>query len=475
MPGCSIRICALAAALLAGAAAHAQTLPAYGLTLIAAPSGSAGLTPAALNATGQVTGSIAFFAGQPSHVFIFAGGTLTDLGTLVYPGSATYGSATGQSITATGTIVGTVTDPGNPPQWQFGFIYTANGVLEPLTMLTGFPFCTATATNAQGLIVGTCSNTTESIATLYTNGTPQQIGPSGATANAVNDYNQVAAAGTPAFLYDNGTITTLPLLAGGSASTQSSATSINNAGQAVGWQLNGSSYQSFFYSNGATTALAGVPASAVPPALSMNNAGQVVGYTATTGTATPVPFFFAHGLMTPLNSLVSATDPSKRYVTLTMAYAINDSGQIIASGTDSRTPGTTRAYLLTPTSPFSSSVDLQASVTTIGVGSSFTLFWTTQNLASCEATGGSGNDGWQGSVPANGGQQGVKETKGGDYTFTLTCTSSSGSTEDAEAMVTVTAPPTPPASGGGALDGATLAALIACGLSGALRRRRRSA
>jgi probable HAF family extracellular repeat protein len=473
MPGRLIRFCALAAALCAGSV-QAQSLPAYGLTLIAAPSGSAGLTPAALNATGQVTGSIAFFAGQASHAFLYSGGTLTDLGTLPFPGSATFGSATGQSITAIDGIVGTVTDPGTPPQWQFGFIYSAGGALEPLNMLTGFPFCTATATNAQGTIVGACSNTTETIATIYQNGTPQQIGPSGATANAVNDYNQVAATGTPGFLYANGTLTPLPLLSGGSANTQSGATSVNNAGQAVGWQLNGSSYQSFFYSNGATTALAGVPVSAVQPALSMNDAGQIVGYTATSSTATPVPFFFAHGLMTPLNALLSATDPSQRYVTLTMAYAINDSGQIIASGTDSRAPGTTRAYLLTPTSPFSSSVDLQASVTTIGVGSSFTLFWTAQNLASCSADGGSGNDGWQGSVPANGGQQVVKETKGGDYTFTLNCTSSSGSMENAQAMVTVTAPPTPPASGGGALDAGTLAAWLAV-LAGARRRGRRSA
>ncbi len=262
-------------------------------------------------------------------------------------------------------------------------------------MLTGFPFCTATGiAGSGGLIVGSCSNVTGSIATMYVNGTPQQIGPTGAAANAVNDYNQVAASGTPAFIYDNGTVTNIPLLTGGSASTKSSATSINNAGQAVGWQLSGTTYQTFFYSYGTTTALTGVPDSAVQPAVAINNAGQIVGYTAAGSSAIAVPFFFAHGLMSNLNTLVSVSDPSGRYVTLTMAYGINNTGQIIASGTDSRTPGVTNAYLLTPISPFSPSLHLEAIATTVVEGTPFTLFWTSQSLTGCTASGGSGSDDW---------------------------------------------------------------------------------
>ncbi len=466
MPRSSVRYGALAGLLIA-AAAHAQTLlPAYGITLIPAPSGSAGITPAAISSGDQATGSIAFFAGQAAHAFLYTGGAVIDLGTLPYPGSTNYGSATGQSISDGGVIVGNITDTGIPPMWQFGFLYSANGVLEPLNTLTGFPFCTATAVNNSNLIVGSCSNLTESIATMYVSGTPQQIGPTGAAANAVNDYSQVAARGTPGFIYDNGTVTNIPLLSGGSASTQSSATSINNAGQAVGWQLNGTTYQSFFYSYGATTALTGVPGSGVQPAVSINNAGQIVGYTATGSSATAVPFFFAHGLMSNLNALVSATDPSKPYVTLTLAYGINDGGQIIASGTDSRTPGVTNAYLLTPTSPFSPSLDLEASATTVAAGTAFTLFWTAQSLSGCTASGGSGSDGWQGPMQANGGQQQVKETMAASYDFTLNCTSAGGAMQDSTVTVTVTAKPAiRPHSGGGALDLVTLGALLAFALA----------
>jgi hypothetical protein len=207
MPGSSVRYGALAAVLIA-AAGHAQTpaLPPYSITLISAPPGSAGITPAAISSGDQATGSIAFFAGQAAHSFImYTNGTVVDIGTLPYPGSATFGSATGQSISNGGVIA--VTDTAIPPTWQFGFTYDASGVLEPLNMLTGSPLCTATGVNDSSLIVGSCSNGTESIATMYVNGTPQQIGPTGAAANAVNEYSQVAASGTPAFIYDNGTLT----------------------------------------------------------------------------------------------------------------------------------------------------------------------------------------------------------------------------------------------------------------------------
>ena len=466
MPGSSVRYGALAGLLIA-AAAHAQTVrPAYGITLIPAPSGSAGITPAAISSGDQETGSIAYFAGQAAHAFLYTSGTVIDLGTLPYPGSTNFGSASGQSISDGGVIVGNITDTGIPPMWQFGFMYTANGVLAPLNMLAGFPLCTANAVNNSNLIVGSCSNLTASIATMYVNGTPQQIGPTGAAANAVNDYSQVAARGTPGFIYDNGTVTNIPLLSGGSASTQSSATSINNAGQAVGWQLNGTTYQTFLYSYGATTALTGVPGGGVQPAVSINNAGQIVGYTAAGSSATAVPFFFAHGLMSNLNALVSATDPSKRYVTLTLAYGINDSGQIIASGTDSRAPGVINAYLLTPTSPFSPSLDLEASATTVAVGTAFTLFWTAQSLSGCTASGGGGSDGWQGPMQANGGQQQVKETMAASYDFTLNCSSAGGAMQDSTVTVMVTAKPTiPPLSGGGALDLVTLGALLALALA----------
>jgi hypothetical protein len=472
MSGLKLAQAAVALLVVTAAEAQAPALPGYTLTLISPPAGASAIVPTAINSTGEVTGSIVYAPGQAAHAFIWTFGppvALMDIGTLPYPGSATYGSATGMSFTDRG-VVGTVVDPGTPPMWSFGFSYGSQG-LSPLSNLTGFPFCTATGINTQSssnaLIVGSCNNTQETIGVIYVNSQAQQFGSSGISANAVNDFGQIAASGMPAFLYATpaDTITKIPLLSGGNSSTQASASSVNNAGQAVGWQQTSSgTYESFYYDNGSTTALAGVPTSTIQPGLSINNAGQIVGYTATAAAPTPAPFLFAHGLSTNLNTLISGTDPNKRFVTLTNAYAINDAGQIVATGTDSRSPGVTGAYVLSPTSPVTASVNLQASVSTVVAGTPFTLYWTAQGLTGCTASGGSGKDGWSGTVSFTGGQQQLTETaaQSDPYNFTLTCTQSNGGFVDSEASVTVTAKPAPPHdSGGGAVDPLLLVALAA--------------
>lgn len=464
---------ALLAALIGNASAAAPTPPSYGLTLIPVPSGATAVVPAAINASGAVTGALSFPPGIPSHVFIYSGATLTDLGSLPYPGSATYGTTVGQSINADGVIVGTVTDPGVPPMWSFGFLYSDNGVLGPLANASGFVFCTATGVNSSGLISGGCTSPVagQTIAVDYLNGMAMQLGPTGTAAaavagTAVNDSGQVVASGGAPFIAVGNTTTAIPLLASSPSGTQSNPSAINNAGQVVGWQLSGSTYQSFFYVNGATTSLAGVPASVLQPGLALNNAGQVVGYTQASSTAARVPFFLANGLYSNLNSLVSSSDPNQRYVTLTNAYGISDAGVIVATGTDSRTPGVSNAYLLTPSTALPVSVQLSSSVSSVQIGTTFTLAWTDQSAASCVATGGSGTDGWKGNVAINGGQQQVREVNPASYTFTLTCTDASSHSVASLAAVTVTSKPAPPPnSGGGALDELLLAALGLLALS----------
>jgi hypothetical protein len=433
------------------------------------------VVPAAINASGAVTGALTFPPGIPSHVFLYSGGTLTDLGTLTYPGSATYGAAVGQSINAAGVIAGTVSDPGSPPMWSFGFLYDSTGVLNQLANASGFVFCTATGVNSSSLIVGGCTSTlaSQSIAVDYLDGMAQQLGPSGGTATpvagtAVNDSGQVTASGAAPFIAQSTTttVTSIPLLASSPAGTQSNPTAINNAGQIVGWQLSGNSYQGFFYGNGTSSALIGVPVSVTQPAIALNNAGQVVGFTQTSSTSPVVPFFLAGGVYSNLNTLISASDPNQPYVTLTSAYAISDAGWIVATGTDSRTPGLTNAYLLTPTTAFPLSVQLSASVTSVQVGSSFTLAWTDQSAASCAASGGSGTDGWKGNLSVSGGQQQVHEVNAGVYMFTLTCKDASSHSVDSTTEVTATSKPTPPSGGGGgALDVLLLALLGALTLA----------
>jgi probable HAF family extracellular repeat protein len=473
MTGVGIRRGALAVALIAAAALApaARASPSYSITIIPLPANAASLTPTALNNNGQVTGSLQF-QGQSSHAFLYSGGVVTDLGTLLYPGSVIQGNATGQAINDAGVIVGTFSDPVSD-SWSYGFV-SSSGSLTALNGSSGYTNCTATGintssnSNASSLIVGGCSNPTLNTAfsAVYSSsGTPQGVGPTGGSAYGVNAYGQVAAVGSSSgFIYDsNGaTVTTISPVETTSAPMPANPTAINNAGEVVGWQGSGTSYVGFLYQNvqkGTSTELP-FPLSTTPPVLSINNAGQIVGSAATTSGAM-LPYLTVGGALTNVNALISTTDPNQRYITFVNAYAINDSGQILAAGVDSRT-GLTGAYLLTPTTAWPANVTLAASVSTVVAGTAFTLWWIDQTVTSCTASGGSGSDGWQGNVAINGGQMQITESTAGSYSYTLTCATSFGSVAST-ATVTVSKKSSGGSSsgGGGALDGALLAVLLA--------------
>ncbi|HSY04920.1 MAG TPA: hypothetical protein VK803_03170 [Steroidobacteraceae bacterium] len=446
------------------ASAAAPPLPSYMLTPIPIPAAAASVTATAINASGEVTGSIGF-ATQPAHVFLFSQGALSDLGTLTYPGLALPGAASGQSINASGVIVGTFMDPVNQ-LWSFGFTYS-NGTLAPLLIASGYTNCTATGLDAAGLIIGGCTSPQSAVsafAAIYVDGMPQAIGPAGGSANAVNDYGQVAAFGTSGgFIYDNvsAAVTAIPALAAAASMQPAVPAAINNAGQVVGWQAVSAGFAAFLYVDGATLPLTAVPDSTVMSALSINNAGQIAGSTVATAAGAAMPFFLANGTLSNLNALVDAADPNKPFVTLTAANAINDRGWIAATGVDSRT-AQTAGYLLIPVTPFPVSVAVLAAATAV-TGTSFTIAWTAQSATACTASGGSGSDGWKGSATADGGQLQLTETAAGTYDFTLQCTGANG-VASSTAKVTVAAAMTPGlkgSSGGGALGLDTLAALLA--------------
>jgi len=469
MRGLIIQISGLVLALAASLCAYAAApvLPAYSLTLIPEPPHASQLVPTAINSSGQVTGSILWFPGQPAHAFIYSDGVLTDIGTLVYPGSNIIGGASGLSINDAGIVVGTVADP-FALSWSFGFVYE-NGKMTGLQGATGFPNCTATAINDLQLIVGGCSSLASSFAAIYTNNTPQPIGSAGGLATAVNAYGQVVVAGTTSgFVYDNGVVTTIPAISGSSPMQVPKPLAINNAGQVVGTQAVTSGYLVFLYSSGATNALAGLAASPDHPFANINNAGQVVGYQFVSGTAPAQPFLSTKGTLTNVNALISPTDPLQRYVTIISAIAINDSGLIVATGVDSRTQAT-GAYLLSPVTPWPLDVSVETNTGSgAETGTPFTVAWTDQSADTCMASGGSGSDGWGGSLATHGGQQQVTETAAGTYVFKVTCADAAGSVSST-ATVMVVAKTTPGLqSGGGSLDVLMLGALLLlCGAAAA--------
>ena len=83
-------------------------------------------------------------------------------------------------------------------------------------------------------------------------------------------------------------------------------------------------------------------------AYAINSSGQVTGYSYLAGGTISHAILWRNDgtKMQDLNSLIDPADPLKPYVTLNAGQFINDSGDIVGYGTDSRTGTTAMNYLL---------------------------------------------------------------------------------------------------------------------------------
>jgi probable HAF family extracellular repeat protein len=194
---------------------------------------------------------------------IYSNGTTTPLPTL--PGQTTPATVINSSAEIVGYSVSPDIGPADIVQGydDIGFIY-ANGTLGSLP--------------SSGLLPITDM--------------PQGINDSGLIAGirSVQDPNNPGINRLDAYIYDYGSGTTTDL------------------GQGAGYAINAS---------GAVTGELDSSGFAI------NSTGQVVGYSTTAVNANSHAFFY-NGAMNDLNTLVSATDPLKPYVTLTGAVGIND-------------------------------------------------------------------------------------------------------------------------------------------------------
>jgi probable HAF family extracellular repeat protein len=380
--------------------AASSTDPKYRLTDIGSLGGSyTGV--GALNKYGQVTGDSNTAGDFEDHAFFWRddGTPMVDLGNLGYKGQPSWGTA----INSSGQVTGSVNTNGSGN--DLAFVWKNDGT-PAMSLGTLYGSDTdATAINELGQVVGA----SDSYAFIWLNsGQPMKDlgafftgGGDYSLASDINASGEVTgvaavASGGPyhAFLWRNdGT----PMVDLGTLGGNSYGQCINSSGQVAGYsvtKLGGSAAHAVFWRNDGTPikdlrTLGG--ADSFPAA--MNDLGQIVGYStlhahddttdhafiwkndgtymANLGTLGG-PTSHAVGInnsgwvvgsadtatsghaflwkndgkgMRDLNGLIDPADPLKPYVVLYAAQAINDAGDILAVGVDSRTAGQ-KAYLV---------------------------------------------------------------------------------------------------------------------------------
>jgi probable HAF family extracellular repeat protein len=308
-----------------------------------------------LNNNGWAVGEYEPVGALYQHAFLYNGQITSALG--IFPD--TYSIAWG--INDSNVVVGEYVSNPNPMFFIIEAFKYSNGVVTGLGFLSSTSYSSAHAVNRPGQIVGESStNSTGSVihAALWnTNGSKVDLGVlSGyySSANGINNSGIIVGessvegtTNTQAFIYTN-TITPLGTLGG----DYSSAKSINDAGIVVGEStevIGGvTNLQAFIYQNGSMTSLRAQAAALgadSSSASAINNLGQIAGYLGF-GQLNQA-FLFDGTKMVNLNQYIP---PSSGFANLSSAFGINDQGQIIGAGT--LTNGDYHGFLLTPSKPW---------------------------------------------------------------------------------------------------------------------------
>jgi len=313
-----------------------------------------------INNAGQVVGWSTRADGA-GHGFLYSGGAMTDLGTLI-GGSASY--ATG--INDMGQVVGYGGINAYGPQFREftqGFIWT-NGSMQPLGALycpcsfnERYGTSAAYGINSAGQAVGDSRTVRGEVfrhAFLWQSGAMQDIGggPGGTSisyAYGINDAGQVVGRlDDRAFLWQDGAgrqdLGTLP------GHTWSAARAINSQGRVVGESLapTGTEGSAFLWEAGAMRDLGALAGDPWSQANGINGRDQIVGRSGTRDWASSRAFLSQAGVMRDLNGLLPAGSGWE----LQSASAINDAGQIVGVGMHD---GRRRAFLMSPGGSSSSS------------------------------------------------------------------------------------------------------------------------
>ncbi|TCS39346.1 putative HAF family extracellular repeat protein [Paucimonas lemoignei] len=322
-----------------------------------------------INDSVQIVGdSITSFTGEPSnHAFLYNGGTMTDLGTLMGPTSEA--SATGYAINNVGQIAGTsYVEFGGNFAINHAFIYSG-GAMRDLGTLGGSNSYGYAVNNAGQLVGRSQASFTPGAnprtdpapyrAFLYSGGRMADLGTLGGSNSSAYGINtggyvvgtsQVAGdAATRAFVYRGGRMIDLGTLGG----ANSTAYGINDTGHIVGTSdLAGNNRSHAFFHDGSAMRDLGTLGGSTSVAKAINNAGQIVGssrvnnlpYDPLNYSTYSQAFLYENGRMINLNHLPEVRNSGW---VLLEATAINNSGQIVGYGYI-RGDERFRAFLLTP-------------------------------------------------------------------------------------------------------------------------------
>jgi probable HAF family extracellular repeat protein len=325
------RSLAVLASLFCAASAAVHAAPGY--RLVPLDDGKSRTDIFGLNNRGVVVGMRN--TGSGTHAFSWRAGTFTDLHDAVDP-SVSYTQATG--INDLGAIVG---DKWNGAEFE-GWLLR-DGAVSPLTVPGGsqlFPF---DINNAGQIIIDATVNGRDEFY-LIDGGNVQRLdGPGGSNdgifARVINNRGVVAGNtfAEGAVLWQDGTAQSLGVPPG---ATASGAVDVNDRNQVAGSLTIGGAPQAAWWHDGTWTVLPELNATQQQSeAVGINYWGMVVGqvYDFNQQPAPATATLWFAGRAFDLNALVRADDPLKPYVHLGSVERINDRGDIIVHGVDSRT------------------------------------------------------------------------------------------------------------------------------------------
>jgi probable HAF family extracellular repeat protein len=332
----TIRTAVLAAALLLptvalATPAQATATPRYLITdLGTLGTGTTAQSSAmAINNAGVVVGTTTIASGAQHGFRWSAANGMTDLG--VIPGGA---NSSANAINDAGQVAGTADRQnggyGYPVRWSASGVITdlggtitnrlgvGNGI-DPTGRVAGGQRAADSEGSPYAMLYDTSGGTVD----LGT--PPDSLG----AANGINARGQVV--GSPGFLWQNGTVTMLPNLAG--VTGNGNATAINIRGQIVGESPVAGTYNTVgvVWNGTAITNIGTVDGIQYSQANAINASGEVVGTADPMCSPCVAPrawFWRPGGTITALDTLLPAGSGWK----LERANGVNDRGQIVGSG-----------------------------------------------------------------------------------------------------------------------------------------------